>query len=139
MLVPFLFFFFKRVFPRWQTKLLHFSIEILLGERIFVAPGGRRKMNKKGKKKGAALLVLFLSKVSHLLFFPSSECPKEKKRPTFSDLGSPCDVLGYHTPYGKKKGSIHIVCYFLFFLFRSYPFGGNASFDKREKRDGGVV
>lgn len=104
------------------------------GREDIFSTGGRRKMNKKGKKKGAALLLLFLSKVSHLFF----SLPQSVQRKRNAQLFQTWDLL-VMTPYGKKKGSIHIVCYFIFFLFRSYPFGGNASFDKREKRDGGVV
>jgi hypothetical protein len=87
MLVPFLFFFFKRVFPRWQTKLLHFSIEILLGERIFVAPGGRRKMNKKGKKKRCGFVGVVLIKSVPSPFFPFLRVSKGKETPNFFRLG----------------------------------------------------
>lgn len=103
------------------------------GREDIFSTGGRRKMNKKGKKKGAALLLLFLSKVSHLFFFPSSECPKEKKRPTFSDLGSPCDDTVWEE---ERFDTYCLLFYFLPFSILSFWWKCKFWQERKERRRG---
>lgn len=111
MLVPFPFFFFKRVFPRWQTKLNHFSIEILLGERIFLAPGGEGKWTKKEKKTVRLCWCCSYQKCP-ISFFPFLRVSKGKETPNFFRLGI---SLWWHR-MGRRK-----VRYILFaILFSSF-------------------
>jgi hypothetical protein len=89
------------------------------GREIFVAPGGKWEKKKEKKRCGFVGVVLIKSVPSP--FFPSSECPKEKKRPTFSDLGSPCDVLGYHTIWEEERFDTYcLLFYFLPFSILSF-------------------